>query len=165
VLALAVHAGSEDAAGDYNRTSYSVVWSRSISDRLTYVFQHDLGIQQHAEINTELNFSDAKWYGVNNYLIYDVNCTTSLGLRFEWFRDQDNARVLSLPVESFVEGGNYWSIALGMNWKPSRRITIRPECRWDWSDVAVPFLNATGMYDDFSDTNQFTLGTDVILRY
>jgi hypothetical protein len=165
VLALAVHAGSEDAAGLYNRTSYSLVWSRLLTKRLTYVLQHDLGIEQHVEVNKQGNFSDAKWYGLNQYLIYDLNCTTSLGLRFEWFRDQDNARVISFPDESVVEGGNYWAVTLGLNWKPTERITVRPECRWDWSDVSIPSAGFNGMYDDFSDKNQFTLGTDVIFRY
>jgi len=163
-LAFAIHSGNEDASGDYNRTSYSLVWMRCLGRRLRYIFQHDLGVEEHAEVDQRGNPSDAKWYGINQYLLYDLNCKTSLGLRFEWFRDQDNARVLALPNESLVNGGNYWAITFGLNWRPTSHVTVRPECRWDWSDVSVPGL-ANGMYDDFSDKNQFTLGTDVIVQF
>ncbi len=164
-LAFALHTGDEDDAGINNRTVYSIVVKRQVSDRLSYVFQHDFGIEEDAEVNRQFGLDGAKWYGINQYLFYTLDCETTLGLRFEWFRDQDNARVLGIPQEPFVTGGNYFAITLGLNWELNSRISLRPEARWDWSNVEAPALNVDGMYDDFSDKNQFTLGTDLIIKF
>ncbi len=34
---------------DSNRTMYSIVWTRNLNTRFTYVLQHDLGVQQHTD--------------------------------------------------------------------------------------------------------------------
>jgi hypothetical protein len=54
---------------------------------------------------------------------------------------------------------------MGLNWQPNPRITIRPEVRWDHSDVNVPGLGIGGMYDAFRSRRQFTYGLDLIARY
>ena len=162
-LAMALHTGDEDAAGDNNRTVYSMVFAHHLSQHLQYVFQHDFGIEENAEF-VGADTDAAKWYGINQYLLYTLSPTTAYGVRLEWFRDQDNARVLGIPFQDLVEGANYFAITLGMNWRPHQCITVRPELRWDWSNVEPP-LTPDGMFDDFSDKNQFTLGTDVIVRF
>lgn len=164
-IALTVSASNEDINGQNNRTVYSLVYTRRIGCRLQYILQHDFGIEENGEIDRNQNLSAAKWYGINNYLIYDFSDALSFGLRVEWFRDQDNARVLGIPLEGIVRGGNYNEVTLGSNWKMTPRLTLRKEIRFDWSDVDVPALNRNGMYDDFSDKNQFTLATDLIFRF
>jgi hypothetical protein len=89
--------------------------------------------------------------------------TTSLGLRMEWFRDEENSRVLAIPIDSAASGGNYYEASLGLNWRPSPRFTLRPELRWDWSDVTPQ--GDRGMYNDFLDKNQFTFATDLIFTF
>jgi len=161
-LSLAVHTGNEDPAGQRNRTMYSLVFSRYVTDRLKYVFQHDLGTEDNAATlgNSRV---DGNWYSINQYLIYQLNCTTSLGLRVEWFRDENSTRVFNAPAD-VVQGSNYTELTLGMNWKPLEQVVVRPELRWDWSDVRAPSIGATGMFDDFTKRNQFLLGLDVIVR-
>ena len=68
-----------------NRTMYSIVWTRNLTSRWQYVFQHDLGIQQDAAVPS----GHAEWYGINQYLFYKINCCWTGGWRFEWFRDDD----------------------------------------------------------------------------
>ncbi len=63
----------------------SIVYSRTLTDRLSYVFQTDLGNQENA-LNSG---ASAEWYGVNQYLFYKVNCCWTAAARFEWFRDDD----------------------------------------------------------------------------
>jgi len=122
-VAFALHTGSEDAAGEYNRTVYSLVVERKITCRLTYIFQHDFGVEDGARIARDGSRDSAKWYGLNQYLIYRAGEEVDLGLRLEWFRDQDNARVLRIPIEPLVGGGNYFALTAGMNWKPRSWVT------------------------------------------
>jgi hypothetical protein len=163
-VALTVTSSNEDAAGQNSRTVYSLVYTRKIGSRLNYIFQHDFGIEENGEIGQDRTSEVAKWYGINNYLIYNASDRLSLGLRAEWFRDQDNARVLALPIESLTQGGNYVELTAGANWKFRPRWTLRPEIRWDWSDV-VPPPGGGGMYNVFTEDNQLTLSTDLIFRF
>ena len=157
-VAFALHSGNEDADGANSRTVYSFIISRQINDCLLYVFQHDYGRESNGALN-----GDARWYGINQYLINQVSETLAFGMRLEWFRDQNNARVLGVPTP-LSTGGNYTAFTFGLNWNPSERLTLRPELRWDWSDVNPPGA-PFGMFNDFSDRNQFTFATDLIFRF
>lgn len=159
-LAYSIHVGDEDIAGsqgDDKRSSYSLVLTHHLTDQMRYIFQHDFGFQENG---APFSLDAAKWYGINQYLISDVTDCLSVGSRFEWFRDHNNARILSVPAE----GGNYFNFTVGLNWRPAHNMVVRPELRWDWSDVTPPF-GLTGAFDDLSDKNQFTLATDVILSF
>ncbi len=159
-LAYAISVGDEDVPGgrgDDKRSTYSMVLTHHVNERTRYILQHDLGYQERG---TPFSLRTAKWYGVNQYLITDVTDCLSAGSRFEWFRDHNNARILGFPTE----GANYFNFTVGLNWRPAPNMVIRPELRWDWSNVTPPF-GLNGVYDDFSDKNQFTLGTDLILSF
>ena len=164
-VALTVTSSNEDDAGQNNRTVYSLVYTRRIGCRVQYVLQHDFGVEENGEIDRSGNPSGAKWYGINNYLTYEWSDALSFGLRVEWFRDQDNARVLGIPLESIVQGGNYNEVTLGANWKMTPRLTLRKEFRFDWSDVNAPNLPGNGVYNDFTAKNQFTAAADLIFRF
>ena len=99
---------------------------------------------------------------MNNYLFFDLSDRLSLGMRYEWFHDRDNARVLGIPIQSLVNGNNYNAFTFGSNWQISPRLMLRKEVRFDWSDVEV---RGRGVYDDFSDKNQTTVTTDLIFRF
>jgi len=131
---------------------------------LQYVFQHDFGIEANAEVNRNFELDNAKWYGINQYLVYTIGETLDIGLRVEWFRDQDNARVLAIPLESEVTGGNYFATTVGLNWMPCDYAYLRPELRWDSSDVDPPG-GSDGMFKDFSSRNQLTAAVDLIVRF
>ncbi len=165
VLAFAINTGREDDAGKNNRTMYSIVLTHQLTCRLRYVLQHDLGAERNAAVNRRFESADALWYGINQYLFYELTDTTALGLRFEWFRDAENARVFGIPIKSLVRGSDYFEITLGLNWEPSEHFILRPEVRWDWSNVDAPLLGVAGMYDDFSKKSQFTLAIDLIARF
>ena len=56
---------------------YSVVATRKLTDKLTYVIQHDRGhpsdaIDRRALVTDAARLQDAEWYGVNQYLFYDL---------------------------------------------------------------------------------------------
>ena len=60
-------------------------------------------------------------------------------------------------------------LALGINWNPTDWLTLRPEVRWDYSDMerigigGVP--DAKGVYDHLTENSLVTFGGDVICRF
>ena len=125
-----------------NRSIWSNVYTNEINDKWTYVFQNDNGWQFNA--NTGLQNQGqlaglAQWYGINQYLFYNVSDTVVAGMRFEWFRDNNGYRVFAPIRNGWVGGpavggfqGNFFQATWGLNWKPTRNWIIRPEVRYDW---------------------------------
>lgn len=138
---------------DNNRTMYSVVFNHDITDRLHYTFQHDLGIEQNAINNSKA----AEWFGINQYLFFDINETLSTGLRFEWFRDDDGNRVF---VNDLSGSASYFAVTAGLNWKPLKWVTFRPEVRYDWVDS-----DGFNAFDNNSDDDQFVVAGDLIIQF
>lgn len=157
-VAFAITTGDYDAAGDLNRTMYSIVLSQEVGD-WTGVLQHDRGWDDEGVSATQ----DAEWYGLNGYLFYTINDCWSAGTRVEWFRDDDGVRVFSQSTDSTGFAGNFYEISAGLNWRPNANVLIRPECRWDWYEGITP--GGQRPYDDGTDSSQFLLATDVIVTY
>jgi hypothetical protein len=137
-LAFNITTGTEAEAAypDVQQTIYSAVGMVKLNDcpagcgQLKYVIEQDLGTQTGAV--------SGQWYGICNYLFYDLNKCWSAGMRAEWFRDNNGIRVADpyapSPV-SVVNGasfaGNFYELTWGLNWKPNLNVTIRPEIRYD----------------------------------
>lgn len=158
--------GPEQAGNnDNNRFLYSVVLTRKVTDKLTYILQHDLGFEDDAAAGG----ADAEWYGFNNYLFYQINDCVTVGLRWEWFADDDGIRVAGqgaphgIPLAAVPAHWN--EVTLGLNIKPHDLVVIRPNVRWDWVDplVPVPAGVGGGPFDDLTDRSQFLAGVDVII--
>ncbi len=136
------------------RSMYSLVLSRKLNDDLTYVFQHDNGWQAD-DLGAGI---DSEWYGINQYLLYELNDCWSMGARFEWFRDDDGVRVPNWAGATGLSG-NFLATTLGLNWRPTGNVTVRPEIRWDSFDgVANPF-------SDGRSNDQFTASFDAIFTF
>ena len=150
---------NETAADSTNRTRYSFIVGANLTTRLQYVFHHWYGFQEDFFAATG---QSAEWYGIDQYLYYEVSPCVRLGGRFEWFRDDDGARLgLSRPGNPnkgpYI--GDMYSLSLGVNWSPYSNLMLRPEVRWDWFDGAgLPF-------DDGADDRQFLVGMDAIWRF
>lgn len=130
----------------------SLVYKHKFQSDWQYILQSDLAS------NTNIPGDSTTWYGVNQYLIKELNCCWSVGARFEWFRDQDGVRV----VDSNGAGGfagDFWAATFGVNWKPHTNVTVRPEVRYDWyTGAGNPYANATA-------DEQFTFGVDGIVTF
>jgi hypothetical protein len=151
VLTASVISGNEGRSA--NRTMYSLVLSHQFSDKLKWVAQHDLGVQ---EVN---GGGDAQWYGLNNYLIYSISDTLSTGFRAEWFNDDDGVRVAGLR-SGYGGRGNYYGLTWGVNVNPVSYLTIRPELRYDF--VRSPKSNGFGKADE---NDQLLVGLDAIFKF
>ncbi|ADB19133.1 protein of unknown function DUF1597 [Pirellula staleyi DSM 6068] len=151
--------------GISNRNMQSIVVTYNVSDSLTYVFQSDQGYQlDGANPGLSNAGASAEWYGVNQYLFYTINDCWKAGMRFEWFRDDDGARVTGLRQGNTVAGqgfaGDFMAVSAGLNWTPTANLTIRPEVRYDWTDLD----ETTGLlpFNAGTDSYQFLYGFDAI---
>ncbi len=138
--------GDSNNNDDNNRWIYSVVASHDFTEDLHFLIQHD-----HA--NEEIPGADeVEWYGINSYLSYDINDQFSAGIRGEWFRDDDGARVTG-------DAGNFFGVTAGVNYAITGWLKIRPEVRYDWFDgQGDPF-------DGSSSDDQVTVAADVIVTF
>jgi hypothetical protein len=161
-----------------NWSMYSLVIKHDIMEGLHYTFQHDHGFANKAIVRNG-NVQDATWYGINNYLTYDIQDDLAIGLRAEWFRDDDGFRVFSPGRElglidpavdatgtTLNRASSYYALTAGLNWKPLKWVTVRPNVRYDWADKGNAFDNgggASGYTGKKSD--QFLFSTDVVITF
>jgi hypothetical protein len=85
--------------------------------------------------------------GQINYLFYDVNPRTKLGLRQEWYK---------------ADSVSYYTLTYGVNVKPMANLVVRPEVRHMWSPSANNTFFQPGRGDLF---NQTVFGIDAVLSF
>lgn len=184
---------SANVSGTYGGTSehssqswglYSLVLKHNITDKTHLVLQHDHGYANG--VLTSVPNVDAEWYGVNSHLTYDIKDNLTAGIRAEWFRDQNGFRVCSpgrvaaatngagssyAAAGNFTatcnagNGGSYYGITAGMNWKPMKWLNVRPNVRYDWVDGTVAATG--GQYRPFGNAkqDQFLFSTDFNVNF
>lgn len=169
-VSFMVTTGPQDPAGEQNVFVYALVLQRKLSERLTYVIQNDVGFQDDGDPR---NGNDAEWYDICQWLIYKINPCWSAGLRVEWFRDDDGARVAGVGnVIQSAKGwlgapgfaGNFYEVTAGLNWRPHANFVFRPEIRYDWYQGTQ---NLAGDYpfDGGTKKDQLLLAVDMIFTY
>jgi hypothetical protein len=149
-VSLITGENGNDSVGQ-NTTMYSIVFSHDFSDNLHYVFQHDFGFMEGVAGTS--NPRDTDWYGINQYLTYDINDSLSAGLRAEWFSDQAN------KVNSNFDA-NYYAISAGVNYSPVSWLKFRPEVRYDWADT-----NGAGTAFGGNKNDQIQVAADFIITF
>jgi hypothetical protein len=162
---------------------FSIVAKHNITDKMHLVLQHDHGFANQVALST---IRDAQWYGVNTHLTYDVKDNLSVGLRGEWFRDQDGFRVCSpgriaaatndesgIPISTAANGNalstcqpaSYYAITAGLNWKPVTWLNVRPNVRYDWNTGRNPDGTAYSPFDNGGRQDQFLFSTDATVNF
>jgi len=134
-----------------NQSSELVYYSAILQQNLGkwhYVLQHDRGTQQNAIAQGQ----NAGWYSIVQYLTYDIDDQLGVGLRGEWFRDQNGFRYAAGEA-------SYYALTAGLNWKPKSWLMIRPEVRYDWSEAQV------APFDAGHQTDQVLLGIDAVVQF
>ncbi|MFU8789329.1 MAG: porin [Methylobacter sp.] len=154
-LAFSMITGDVVRGETRHRTMYSVVLSHDITDTLHYTLQHDLGIEEKSA-----SADAAKWYGINQYLTYDINDKLGAGVRLEWFRDEDGARVGAIGNGNTMPGGknHYLAATVGLNYSPISWLTLRPEVRYDHA-------TENDAYNDGVSNDQLLISADAIVRF
>lgn len=142
-----------------NTTMYSVVLQHNFTDKFHYVLQHDFGVEQ----KNPATGTDTDWYGINQYLTYDINDKLAAGVRAEWFRDGQGVRtgLLDSATQTFNVGGNYYAVTAGLNYSPLSWLKLRPEVRYDWFDAN----GATQAFDGGTENDQIAVAMDMIVAF
>ncbi len=165
---------TQSGVGTYTpRYFQTLVLTRPLSERLTYIAQTDFGTQERA---VAANTKSAQWYGLNQYLILKQSDCMSWGLNFEWFRDEDGFRVggflpslggnntvRGLPLSRYPYQGNFFQVTMGPKWSPYKNLFVRPNVRFDWFDGTSPAGNLP--FDDGTKNRQVIFGTDVVWTF
>jgi len=150
---------SDNALHDAWRTTYSLKLQKQLTARFGYALEHVLGSHRNGAFLESGNPTDALWYGINQYFIYKVNNCLNAAARFEWFQDAKNSRVFPVPGTT---GNDYTGLTLGLNWKPKSWFVLRPEIRWDSSDVKMPILDS-GPFR--GNNHMFTFAIDALVQF
>lgn len=139
-----IGSGRYDVNEQFNNPNVvDLVYTRAIGSRLTYALDALVGWQSDVP-----DIGNAWWYGIVNYLTYKLSPRLSTTGRLELFDDIDGNRT------GFA--GLYTALTGGLNFKPHRAITIRPELRFDYNGESRPFEDKHGL---------LTATTDVIVRW
>ena len=196
-LNLGSTAGARSATASSPWAMYSLVGKANFLDNtLHYVLQNDMGFADDVITGNGISnnkpggLENATWYGINQYLMYDVQDNLGVGVRMEWFRDNNGFRVLGpqrcpgsfninregvgstyacgsdyanyVPNGGYTPGADYYGLTAGVNYKALKWIMLRPNVRYDWSSNNQAFMGSTPtkMLD-----NQFTFSADVVITF
>ena len=176
-LALTSTAGEQSEVNSSKWAMYSLVGKHNFTDKLHYIIQHDHGFANNVATGNAsaaataaaggvatVGTQNAEWYGINQYLIYDVNDKLSAGLRAEWFRDNNGFRVngpgrcvagaqpnghttcgaawggyYGDNAAFLTQGSGYYALTAGLSYKATKWLNLRPNVRWDMSDQVKAF--------------------------
>ncbi|MDD5461461.1 MAG: porin [Methylococcales bacterium] len=183
---------SANISGTYGGTSeqssnawalYSIVLKHNVTDKTHLIVQHDHGFANNVLAPTGAG-TDAEWYGINTHVYYDIKDDLSVGMRGEWFRDQNGFRVCSpgrVAAATNFHGGeavsyaanflstcqpaSYYAFTVGLNYKPTKWLNLRPNVRYDWVDGTVAGTDQS--YRPFGNNkmDQFLFSTDFTINF
>jgi hypothetical protein len=166
-LSYEIAAGPKDSAGQDQLYTYALVLKQKLSEKLLYVAQQNMGGAAGADPRTG---GYARWYGLDQYLIYDLTPKLSVGTRVEFFRDEEGAAVAGIgnlnngwmALPGFAGTFSEWTT--GLNWRATPNLVVRPEARWDWYGGSE---NVKGQlpFGDGQHAGQFTFATDLVLTF
>lgn len=163
-----------------SRYLHTLVYSRKLSEELTYVIQSDYGHQGNtADFSGGRDIGDADWYGINQYFIWQQSDKVQWGANFEWFRDENGYRVgpflptattpgsqvRGLATPRYGYAGNFYQMTVGPKWSPTKNLYIRPNLRLDWYSGESLNPNQDKPFGDGNKSSQAILATDVGFTY
>jgi len=142
------------------RNFFTTVMSYKWSDKLTQIVETDQGFEnsvagigpigQMGDVPDNYPAKNVTWFSFGNWFLYNFNDKLTGVWRSEVFWDPSGGRT---GLQN-----NYYEQTLGLIYKPTSWLWIRPEARYDWSQFK-PF------YIDGTQNKQFTFGLDVILLF
>ena len=137
--------------GDNTRILFTTVLTRKWTDKLTQVLETDQAHEQNIPfLAANGGPQSAEWYSFGNWFLYQFNDKLTGVWRSEVFRDDDGVRT------GFAD--TFYEFTLGLVYKPTSWLWIRPEARYDWAQFKNP-------YNDGTRGSQLTLGIDAIFLY
>jgi hypothetical protein len=127
----------------HNPEVFDLVYTHTFDPRLTYNFESLFGFTTNVP-----DIGTATWFGVLNYLTYNLSPRASATARLEFFNDSQGQRT------GFE--GLYTALTAGVTFKPIKDLWLRPELRYDYNNDSRPFEGKHGL---------FTATIDVVIRW
>ena len=117
--------------------------------------------------------------------MYDIKDNLSIGIRGEWFRDQNGFRVcspgrVSAASSDYQNSSNYaaagsygstcvaaswYQVTAGLNYKPKKWLNIRPNIRYDYADGTNTDGSAYKPFGNANQTYQVLMSTDIVITF
>jgi hypothetical protein len=159
---LDIYVSAEEQGVGNDTLHYSIVTGTALTECWDYAVEWYYG-QSDGPAGDDPN--QAEWYGLNQHLTREINDCWSYGFRFEWFRDDDGARIFSPDPRNLAQGpfvGDFYEFTMAVQYRPYENFQLRPEVRWDWykSDAGGP-----EPFDDGTRSNQFIASIDAIWSF
>ena len=128
--------GPEEAADDTSMRygGEALIWKKF--GKAAIWLQGDYGIEQANPVLADPT-QDAKWAAFGAWLTYDVSGSAGIALRGDYVNDQNGARTngfLGFPTNT---GHKFWSATGTLNIRAWPDALVRPEVRYDHSDLAA----------------------------
>jgi len=135
------------------RTLIDVVATVKPTSLLSFVLNYDHGRQANAAAFTTDGAALANWSGLAGYANYQATPRTTVGVRFEGFKDNDGYRT---GINQFWHEGT-----ATVGYSPSSALTFRGEYRYDRSSTPV-FARLTS---PIGSNYQQSLGLEALVKF
>jgi len=144
-----------EPAGRNNINVFDLVWTHQFSERFTYATELCYGYQYGVPANVPGGIiafgrtqGTAHWGSWVQYFIYNFTDKLTGITRLEFFNDFEGQRT------GFE--GLYTALTVGVQFRPTKDILIRPEIRYDHNNYSDPFEGKSSL---------FTSAIDVLIRF
>lgn len=125
-----------------NLNIFDMIYTNRLTNKLTHTYTMLYGYQSNVP---QIGF--ANWLGVTSYLTWQFCQRVAATTRLELFDDAQGQRT------QFK--GLYTAWTNGLQFRPSQRLLIRPEVRFDYNGVSRPFENHHGLLTATADVILF----------
>ncbi|MDO5309130.1 MAG: outer membrane beta-barrel protein [Planctomycetia bacterium] len=115
--------------GDQNEYLQSVTVEAQFTDKLGYAFQTNYGTMEDRATNTHRYTQ----LGFANYLTYQVTDQLMAVARYEYFTHELDDEQFGRAGDDKIEGKIH-DVTLGLVYRPTPNLFIRPDVRYDWVD-------------------------------
>lgn len=144
--------GREDDAGLNDQYVHAIVFQSRFCEKWLYLFHNNFGYVRSGGPAR----GDARWYGIEQQIAYEVNEKIVVGVRYEWFDDIDGAQVAPSPGP-----GIFHLLDFGGTWRVTETLWLRPEFRWEWMDADKGVRS--GPFGNGRDRSQFIASLSVLM--
>ena len=116
------------------RTRYSAIFTLHPAERWEYVLHHHYAYQNQGKLD------GVPHAGTGSTITFTMPSPSSggLGCASEWMRDEAGTWWAATRYEIIRNlgpfAGSFYSVSVGLNYRPHPNVLIRPEVRADWFD-------------------------------
>lgn len=126
-----------DKGGRFDRPFYkqrdtlqTVIFTYNISPK--WFLMLETAMTETATVPKNAADNTGSAWGFNSHLIYTINKKWAVGLRGEFHHSRNS--FFDMPAVTGGQGGDLYDITLAAHYKMTKKVTLRPELRYDSAD-------------------------------